>query len=108
MLVVVIAVFGVTVTVVHVVDVVTVRHRVVPAVGPVHVVMGAGNDVDVIEGALVVVVAMAVVRMPVVEVVDVAIVFDGDVAAVGPVHVCVRVMGGAGSWHRFTPQVGSR
>ena len=103
-----VAVLGVPVTVVDVVDVVTVRHGDVTAALPVVVVVAAA--VLGMPGALafVGVIGVHAVQVTVVHVVDVVTVRDGDVAAARPVRVVVigvRVMLGVRHWTRL-PTVG--
>jgi hypothetical protein len=101
-LVVVIAVLGVTVAAVHVVDMVAVRHGLMATVGPMVVLVRTGDHMHVIECALVVMILVAAVCVALVEVIHVAVVLDRDVAAVGAVHVGVSLVGGAGGGHGYS------
>jgi hypothetical protein len=98
-LVVVVTMRGVAVAIVDVVHMITVLDRVVPAVRSVHVVMGRGDGVDLVDRALVVVVTVHGMGVTVVQVVDVAVVLHEGVAAVGSVDVGVGIVCGAGCTH---------
>lgn len=100
MLVVVVAVFGVTMTIVDVVDVAVVLQRVVPAVRAVDMVVRCGDGMDASQVVLVDVVVVLVVGVAIVQVVDVPIVLHRWVAAVGPVGVGVVFVDGAGGAHQ--------
>ena len=80
---------GVPVALVHVVDVVAVRHCGMPAVLGVRVLVRLGRRVHALDGAFVVVIVVAVVGMPVVQVVDVVPVLHGGVPACGRVLMLV-------------------
>jgi hypothetical protein len=85
---------GVAVTVVHVVDVVAVLHRVVPAIGVVlAVVIAFVHEVLTARGTLVPVAVVLTMEVAVVEVVDVIVVADFDVSAAGAVPVVVLPVG---------------
>ena len=90
MLVVVPVVRGVAMSVVDVIDVITVRHRDMPAALAVHVVVGRVFGMTR-RLALVEMSVVGAVQMSVVNVVDVVTVRYRDVPAVGPVDV--RVFG---------------
>jgi len=89
-LVVVVAVGGVAVLSVDVIDMVAVLDGLVSAVGAVLVLVDLGGDVS-LDPVLVVVALVLVMDMPVVDVVDVAVVLERDVSAVR--GVLVRVLG---------------
>lgn len=95
MLVVVIAVQGVPVRAVEVVDVIAVLDSLMPASIAMGVVMNLGEHVSA-RRVFVVMVAVQMVRMAVMQVIDVAIVFHRDVAARGPVPVIVVGVGRVG------------
>ncbi|CRK51098.1 conserved membrane hypothetical protein [Rhodococcus sp. RD6.2] len=98
MLVVVVAVLGVPMPVMHVVDVVAVRNRDMPAAVAVVVLVGVVHDVFG-RLALVDVVAVHAVEVAVVGIVDVVAVRHRHVAAARSVHVLVvgvRMMLGGG------------
>ena len=82
----VIAVLGMAVTVVEVIDVIAVGDRLVPAVGAVLVGVIIVDHV-LARGALVPMVAVLVVCVSVVDVVDVIAMWDGLVSTVGAVDV---------------------
>jgi hypothetical protein len=98
-LVVVATVGCVTVVAVHVVDVVPVFDRFVPAVGTMDVVMGCRDDMHVVQVALINVVVVVGVRVAVVEVVDVVAVLDRHVPTVGAMRVAVVLVDGVGGAH---------
>jgi hypothetical protein len=89
----------------EIVDVIAVRHRLVPATGSMHVtglVPGAamlgrttiGIAVGNLDHMLVDMVAVRMMQMPVVQIVDVTVVADGYVAAVGTMLMrVVRMLG---------------
>lgn len=81
----------VTVLVVDVIDVISVRNGLVAAAGTVLVRMVFVDRVSV-DAALVPVAVVGGVRVPLVEVIDVIAVLDGDVAAVRPVLVGMVLM----------------
>lgn len=81
----------------QIVDVIPVRHRLVPATGLMLVpaavgVLDAAVGIGLVEGDDVIVdmVLVGVMEVSVVQVVDVAIVAHGGVAAAGSVLMCVR------------------
>ncbi len=91
----------------EVVDMVTMRHRRMAAVGAVHVlsIVFAARVVGRASGrigridrhrALVDVIAVDLVQVTIVEIVDMACVADGGMAAGGPMHVSVAGMSGVG------------
>ncbi|MGP3957666.1 hypothetical protein ACTWPT_16825 [Nonomuraea sp. 3N208] len=79
---------GVTVSVVHIVDMIVMRDRHVPALGPVLVVMALMRGVR-LRLALVHVIVMDAVQATVVDVVDVIVMRDGHVPAAGSMLVSV-------------------
>lgn len=87
----VIAVAGVKMSVVQIVDVVTVRDRNVSAVGSVLVVVMTVCDAGSV-GALVPMVVVLVMTMTIVDVVDVIVVRDRDVSAIGAMDVRVHLV----------------
>jgi hypothetical protein len=105
-LVVVVAVRGVAVAVMDVVDVIVVLDGLVTAVRSVGVIVRCGHNVDVVDRAFVVVVVVRGVCMTVVEVVDVTVVFHDRVAAVRGVDMGVGVMGSTGGAHGGATSVG--
>jgi hypothetical protein len=110
-LVVVTVVAGVPVTVMQVIDVITVTDLVVSAARCVGVTVPGDLDV-LIEFALVVMSAMRVVAVPVVQIVDMVPVRHGGMAAVLPVPMRVlddRVFAGAGhGWSLLLPAWATR
>ncbi len=87
----VVAVTSVQMSVVQIVDVVTVGNRSVSAVGPVFVVVLGVSDAR-IGRALVPVIVVLMMTVPVVDVVDVIVVDHRHMAAIGPVHVRMFVV----------------
>jgi hypothetical protein len=104
-LVVVVAVGGVVVPVVHVVDVIGVRYRDVSAALTVGVLMAGVGGVPV-GFALVEVAVVGAVEMPVVHVVNVAGVGDGDMAASLAVNMGMPGMFRVGGGHGCAPFLG--
>lgn len=102
MLVVVVAVFGVTVTVVDVVHVALVLQRVVAAVRAVDMIVWSGDDVDAGQIVLIDMVVVLVVGVSVMQVVDVPVVLHRRVPAVGAVRVGVVFVDGAGGTHEWS------
>jgi hypothetical protein len=101
-LVVVVVVGGVVVPVVHVVDVIGVRYRDVPAALTVGVLMAVVGGVPV-GFALVEVTVVGAVEVPVVHIVNVANVGDGDMAASLAVDMDMPRMFRVGGGHRCAP-----
>jgi len=87
-----------TVSIVEVVRVVTVDHRVMAAARTVGVVVGLMGDVDVV-GALVPVALVGGVEVTVMQVVDVVPVGDGDMPTALSVRVGVVIVDGVGRGH---------
>lgn len=100
-LVVVIAVRGVTMFAVNIVDVVFMLDGFVAAICAVIVVMRLGLDVR-FERALVVVPIVLVMKVPVMQVVDVVGVGHSDVTTIGVVVVLVVLVNGVGFSHGDT------
>jgi hypothetical protein len=101
---------GVAVPLVHVVDVVAVRHGVVPAVGVVlAVVRAVVDDVLTARLALVPMAVVLAVEVAVVQVVDVIVVVHLDVSALGTVLMAVLSVGLVlGRGHACLPGAGMR
>lgn len=91
MLVVVVAVSGMTMLTVQVVDVVTVLDGLMATAGAVGMVMHLRGHVG-IDLMFVVVAVMLVVRVPIVQVVDMALVLDRDMSAVVRVLMAMSVV----------------
>ena len=98
----VVLVFVVEVTIVQVVDVVTVGDGDVPATGAMLVCVILVDRVS-LSGAFVPVSLVFVVEVPIVQVVDVITVGDGDVPATRTVLVCVILVNDVFSSHSVQP-----
>lgn len=98
----------------QIIDMIAVRHGLVPAIRPVHVITARGGGADIGIGGgnrnhmFIDMVAVDMVEMAVVQIIDMIIMADGGMAATGAVDMIVIIMDVAAHWQTFPVQAAGR